>query len=286
MNGIDMNVIVAKSAGFCMGVRRAVNNVLNLTTVEENKKICVLGPLIHNKQVNDMLRKKHVMIANSIDDISGEICVIRTHGISPQKKDELIKRNVEIFDATCPRVLKVQNVIKKHAEKGYFIIIVGDKGHAEVEGLLGFTNENGMVVDAVDRINEIPSHVQKICVVAQTTQNYETFKKIELLLKEKYSDCVVFDTICGSTSERQQEVIEMAGIVDAIAIVGGSESANTMRLVEISRSTGVPTYHVETHNDINKKDFSVFQKIGVSAGASTPNITVHQVAECLRSIEK
>lgn len=279
-----MEVIIAKSAGFCMGVRRAVNTVMELASDRKDEQICVFGPLIHNRQVNEMLEQKHVRIAHSLDDISSGICVVRTHGISPQKRAQLKEKKVDICDATCPRVLEVQKVIERHAEKGYFIVIVGDKGHAEVEGLLGFTGGNGVVIDSLEKIDQIPAGVAKVCLVAQTTQNHEGFKEIAAALEKKYPACVVFDTICGSTSERQKEVIEMARNVDAIVIVGGHESANTMRLYEIARSSGKPAFHVETEKDVDPDQFRSFKTVGVSAGASTPNIIVHKVAKVLEGI--
>jgi len=279
-----MEVIIAKSAGFCMGVRRAVNTVMELASEKKAEQISVLGPLIHNRQVNEMLQNKHVHIAHSLDDISSGICVIRTHGISPQKREQLKQKKVNICDATCPRVLEVQKVIERHALKGYFIVIVGDKGHAEVEGLLGFTGGNGIVIDSFEKLGQIPAGVSKVCAVAQTTQNHEGFKAIAAALEKRYPECVVFDTICGSTSERQKEVIEMSGSVDAIVIVGGKESANTMRLYEIARSSGKPAFHVETEEDLDPAQFTGFRKVGVSAGASTPNMIVHKVAKLLEGI--
>ncbi|HRZ87103.1 MAG TPA: 4-hydroxy-3-methylbut-2-enyl diphosphate reductase [bacterium] len=279
-----MQVIVGKSAGFCMGVRRAVNKVMELASENAGAQISVYGPLIHNRQVNEMLEKKRVKIAHALDEISPGICVIRTHGISPQKRELLKEKRVEICDATCPRVLAVQKVIEQHAHKGYFIVIVGDKGHAEVEGLMGFTGGSGIVVDSPEKTDEIPCGVTKVCVVAQTTQNHGVFKRIESLLRERYADCIVFDTICDSTAERQQEVLDLAGKVDAMVIVGGKESANTMRLVEISQAAGVPTFHVETEKEIDPRLFKGFARVGVSAGASTPNIIVHNVAKAIEAI--
>jgi 4-hydroxy-3-methylbut-2-enyl diphosphate reductase len=279
-----VEVIVAKNAGFCMGVRRAVNTVMELASNEKLRQISVLGPLIHNRQVNEMLEKKRVHIAHSLDDISSGICVIRTHGVSPEKRGRITEKKLEICDATCPRVLEVQAVIERSAREGYFIVIVGDKGHAEVEGLLGFTCGSGIVVDSLEKISQIPPGIIKICVVAQTTQNHEIFKGIAHALREKYPACVMYDTICGSTAERQKEVIEMSKAVDAIVIVGGKESANTMRLFEIARGAGKPAFHVETENDIDPAQFTGFKKIGVSAGASTPNMIVHNVAQTLAGI--
>ena len=281
-----MKVILAKTAGFCMGVRRAIN--LTNKAIEKNKQnldIYTYGELIHNPQVIEMLEKRNVFAKKSLENMDEGSVIIRSHGISPKERDRLIKSELTILDATCPRVSKVQSIIKKHAEKGYSIVIVGDKGHSEVIGLLGYAGKNTYIISKREDLENIPTF-DKVCIVSQTTQNKEFFKDVVIILKGRFSEYVVFDTICDSTHARQDEVQRLCKKVDAMVVIGGKNSANTARLVEIAKSQNVDAYFAESENDIRETKLRKYKTIGVTAGASTPNWVINKVIAKLEAIPK
>lgn len=263
-----------------MGVKRAVDMVLDVALRRSKKQVFTYGPIIHNPQTIELLKKRGVVPARSIDDINNGIVIIRAHGISPEEREKLESKNIEIFDATCPRVSKVQSIIREHALSGYKIIIVGDREHPEVTALLGYSDNQGMVIRNKEAIDTIPLY-EKICVVAQTTQNLEEYREIVKTIQEKFAVVKVFDTICRSTEKRQAEIRELAGAMDGIIIVGGKNSANTKRLAVISQKEGTPTFHIETVDELKNMDLDKYGKIGISAGASTPNWITDGVVEYL-----
>ena len=275
-----MRVIVAKKAGFCMGVRKAMDNTLDAANKDgsEDGAVYTEGPLIHNPQVLEKLEKQGIRALNENTDLSKSTVVIRAHGITPKRRQELEASGAEISDATCPRVKRVQSIIEENAKEGYSAIIVGDEGHAEVTGLLGYTDGNGYVVSSPDEVSELPD-IEKICIVAQTTQDMNTFALIAEKLKHRYKNHKVFDTICSSTSRRQEEVISLSEEVDAMIVVGGRGSANTNRLVQISEKKGVPAFLVETEHELDLKKLAEYGVIGITAGASTPNWLLDRVVE-------
>ena len=273
-----MKVKLAKAAGFCMGVRRAMEIVL----AEANKgegPIYTFGPLIHNKQVLDLLASKGVTVLESIEDLDdkGEgMIVIRAHGIPPQERKAIRETGLKIIDATCPRVAKVHGIIRSYTRKGYSGVIVGDRAHSEVRGLAGYGNDRMHVIESVDDISGLPG-MRHVFVVAQTTQNEQTYREVVNALKRRFPEILVFDTICNATHDRQEATRSFAGHVDAVVVVGGYHSANTQRLAEVSREEGISTFHVETQADLDKKSLSELEIIGVTAGASTPNWMIKDV---------
>lgn len=277
-----MRVIVAKTAGFCMGVRRAMDILLDAANEKNDGKVYTDGPLIHNPQVLEYLEKRDIHIVNGQTDLSKSTVVIRAHGITPIRRKEIEDLGAKVCDATCPHVMRVQSIIKKYAAQGYSTVIVGDKGHAEVIGLLGYAEGKGHVVQELDEIEHLPP-MDKVCVVAQTTQDRRMFKEAIDRLKKRYSNCESFETICSSTYKRQDEVISLSKTVDAMIVVGGRGSANTTRLVKICESQGTPTFHVETDTELDLSKFKNFDTIGVTAGASTPNWMIKRVVEKIRS---
>ncbi len=281
-----MDVKLAQTAGFCMGVKRAVDKVLDIARSRNKKKIYTYGPLIHNPQTVDLLKKRGVIPVGSIDEIpAGErdsILVVRTHGISPEERRIIKERGIEILDATCPKVARVQAIIKKHVSRGYTIVIVGDDGHPEIAGLLGYASGRGVIVEKVADIDKIPPS-DKIGIVAQTTQNSNFYAEIVRAIKERFPHAVVFDTICNSTEKRQKEVKDLAAEMDAVVIVGGRNSANTKRLAEISEHQGRPTFLIETAEELKNHPLGLFTRIGVSAGASTPNWIIDRVVNNIGS---
>lgn len=272
-----MHVVVAKTAGFCMGVRKAMDSVLDAANKGGNNgRVYTEGPLIHNPQVLDMLEKKGINTLKNESNIAESTVVIRAHGITPERRRELEKSGANICDATCPRVMRVQKIIDKHSNEGYSTIIIGDEGHAEVIGLLGYAGGNGYVISSPDDVPGLPD-LDKVCIVSQTTQDLDIFDVTVDKLKQRYNDLEVFNTICSSTSKRQEEVIDLCRTVDALIIVGGKNSANTNRLAKISTNKGTPTFLIETVEELDLEKFANFNSIGVTAGASTPNWLIQKV---------
>jgi (E)-4-hydroxy-3-methyl-but-2-enyl pyrophosphate reductase len=277
-----MSVKLAETAGFCMGVRRAVDMVLDIAQRKGKDNIYSYGPLIHNPQTVKILMERGIMPIRHIDEISSSdkkaTIIIRAHGISPQERKKIKDWGIRIIDATCPKVAHVQAIIKKHASRDFSILIIGDGDHPEVNGLLGYAGDKGIVVESKSDIDKL-HHLDKVCVVAQTTQSKDEFNEIVSHLKGKYPDAVVFDTICDSTEKRQAEVKRLAAEMDAVFIIGGKNSANTRRLAGISEAQGKPTFHIETSEELKQIPINDYDRIGVSAGASTPNWIINRVVD-------
>lgn len=277
-----MSVKLAETAGFCMGVKRAVDMVLDIARRKGKENIYTYGPLIHNPQTVEILTKRGIIPIQNIDEIdatdAGATIIIRAHGISPQERKKIKEKGIRIIDATCPKVAHVQSIIRKHASRDYAVIIVGDGDHPEVNGLLGYAHDKGIVIDSIHDVDRLPS-LEKVCVVAQTTQNIDEFNAIVSRIRERFSDTVVFDTICDSTEKRQAEVKRLAADMDAMIVIGGRNSANTRRLARISELQKKPTFHVETAEELNQISLNGYEKIGVSAGASTPNWIIDRVVD-------
>ncbi len=281
-----MKVFVAKTAGFCKGVRDALDITLDaIQKRTSNESICTYGPLIHNRQVLATLEEKGIQAVNRIEDCADKKVVIRAHGIPPGDRQTLHQLGATLLDATCKRVARVHAAIKQHARRGFHTIIAGDADHAEVIGLIGYAERRGHVVSKPEQIDELPSHWDKVLLVAQTTQNEEVFQKIQDRFLKRYPGGVVKNTICGSTHERQAEVRRLCSQVEALVVVGGYHSGNTLRLAEVARDAAVPTYHIETEADLNRQEMARYSLVGVSAGASTPSWIIRDVVRFLESIE-
>lgn len=280
-----MKVIVAKTAGFCKGVRDAIEITMDaIQKREDGEDICTFGPLIHNRQVLKMLERKGVVEENLIENCAGKKVVIRAHGIPPNSRQELHAQGSKLLDATCKRVARVHAAIKRHARRGYNTIIVGDADHAEVIGLLGYTEGRGVVINRPEQVKDLPPDWNNVLLVAQTTQNEEVFREIEEAFLARYPNGIVKNTICDSTQERQADVRNLCSRVEAAVIVGGLHSGNTIRLAEVARDCNIPTFHVETEADLDREKMARFACVGVSAGASTPNWIIKNVVEFLESI--
>ncbi len=276
-----MKIVTAKKAGFCMGVKRALEMVLDRARREEKKKILTYGPLIHNPQVVGLLSSKRISSTRDREKFApGDICFISAHGISPRVRQDLKDTGARICDASCPDVLKVQGTIRKYARQGYATVIFGDRGHSEVEGLLGFTEGRGTVVGSPEEASKIPCS-ERICLVSQTTQNLEDYRAVAAEIRKRCPGVLVFETICASTLDRQREVVEMARRVDALVVVGGRNSANTARLTRIAAGR-TPVYQVETAADLDREKLGNYARVGVTAGASTPSWLIQEVIERLR----
>lgn len=276
-----MEVKLAKTAGFCMGVRRAVDIVLDIAQHEKKRRIYTYGPLIHNPQTIELLKSRGIKPIENIDEIKNKenaILIIRAHGITPAERKRIKESGIKIVDATCPKVGYVQSIIKKHTALDYTVIIVGDKEHPEVDGLLGYTGGRGIIISTREEVDKLFCN-DKVCVVAQTTQNLDDYNRIVHQIKKICPQAVVFDTICLSTEQRQTEVMAMAGEMDAMFVVGGKNSANTRRLADLAQKKQLNTFHIETPLEIEKIDLGPFNRVGVSAGASTPNWILDRVMD-------
>jgi len=279
-----MKILIAKTSGFCMGVRRAVEMVLDAPG-KHATPIFTYGPLIHNPQVLHLLQTKDITVLDEIPPRGSGTVLIRAHGVPPHTKKQLKDAEFKVIDATCPRVIKVQSIIRKHAKKNYAAIIIGDKDHPEVIGLLGYARGNGYVAGSMAELEALPAFENAI-IVAQTTQNTRLFENIKNWVAATHSHYKIFDTICDSTGRRQAEVKRLAESVDAFIVVGGRNSGNTRRLAEIARQTGKPAYHVETEADLESIDMDALASaghIGITAGASTPNWVIKKVYRALEA---
>ncbi len=282
-----MKIHIAKTAGFCMGVRRAVDLALDLKRHHPPEPILTYGPLIHNPQTLELLDSRGISQQNSVDKINAGTAIIRAHGISPEERLLLETKKVNIVDATCPRVTRVQALIHKHAQKNDFCVIVGDEDHPEVRALIGFATAGSIAVSGpgmMDKLATLPEG-RSICVVAQTTQEPEKFKRVVDFLKKRGFDLSVYDTICDSTKKRQAEVKNLAKQVDLIVVVGGKGSGNTRRLLEVASEHCPKAIHVETADEISILDFKGVNTIGITAGASTPNWQIRSVIDRIKQID-
>lgn len=282
-----MKIIVAKTAGFCMGVKRAVDLALeNAGRLPEG--IRTIGPLIHNRQTLDMLKERGV--SEFGDDNAGNengTLLIRAHGIPPRMQERYADRGHPIIDGTCPKVKTVHRVIERYRDQGFQIVIAGDEGHAEVIGLLGYAGAAGRLVHSTEDIDALPD-AEKVCLVSQTTFDRTLFDRIAAGVKARYAggEVVVKKTICAATDQRQTETETLARRVDAMIVVGGRNSANTKRLAAIASAAGTRTQLIETEQEIDWNAIAPCKTIGVTAGASTPNWMIKRVTDYLRFLDR
>ncbi|MFW6254963.1 MAG: 4-hydroxy-3-methylbut-2-enyl diphosphate reductase, partial [Chitinivibrionales bacterium] len=281
-----MKILVAKTAGYCMGVRRAVD--IAVDTASQGQGIYSLGPLIHNNQTLEMLKDRGVEILQS-DDIAPRqsTILIRAHGIPPEIQKRYQSGGHKIIDGTCPKVKTVHKVIQKYRGLGYQIVITGDEGHAEVIGLLGYAGEDGHLIQTPGDVSRLDSW-EKVCLVSQTTFDRRLFEKIAERMKQRFSgkELIVKKTICSATDRRQEETEELSKRVDAMIVVGGKHSANTLRLAEISRQNTRVIQHVETEKEIDWDAVAGCRTVGITAGASTPNWMIKRIIEHLMFLEQ
>lgn len=280
-----MKIKLAKTSGFCMGVRRAVELALQAVHTRTGP-IYSYGPLIHNPQAVGLLSSKGLQVLESgqenLEGIASGTVIIRAHGIPPAERRLLESIGLDIIDATCPRVIRVQAIIGKHARAGYTPVIWGNAAHPEVIGLLGFSEGRGRVVTEVEDVAQLPD-LEKIILVAQTTQKKDRFHELAEAVRDRWPQALVFDTICGSTQRRQDEVRQLSRDVQAMVVVGGHSSGNTRRLAAVAEAEGVKTIHVETDDELEPPFVRGIDTIGVTAGASTPNWMIKRV---IRKIER
>lgn len=266
------NIMIAKSIGFCYGVRRAIE------LAEESSKggkVNTLGPLIHNPSEIKRLEKKGITKVDSLDDVKDSV-LIRAHGVPDSIIRRAEKMKLNIIDATCPNVKKLQKIVKGLEKEGYFLVIVGEKDHPEVKGIMSYV-ENFQIIDDLDEIKKLDFH-EKIGVVFQTTQNHEKLEKIVPLIRKKCNELKIKDTICPATTHRQKAAKDVAKKSDLMIVIGGFNSGNTKRLVQIC-SKIVNTKHVETDKQLKGSWFKGKENIGIAAGASTPDYVIKKIVE-------
>ena len=279
-----MEVTLAKTAGFCFGVRRAVDKVYELADTED--KVYTYGPIIHNEEVVSDLEAKGVTVLHSLEELAtvkDGIVVIRSHGV-PEKVYRLLEeKQIRYADATCPYVRKIHKLVEKHSAAGRRIVIIGNDHHPEVEGIKGWSETEPFVISSVEEAQkfDLPEGTP-ICVVSQTTFNYNKFKDIVEILDKKRYDRLVLNTICSATEERQTEAVALASRVDAMIVIGGRSSSNTQKLFEICRHACENTYYIQTLVDLDIKPFQSFRHVGITAGASTPNKIIEEVQRYVR----
>jgi len=281
-----MKITIARHAGFCFGVRRAIDITFKVRQSNPDKRIYTLGQIIHNPQVIDALTRRGIGIVHDISDPTlrpGDIAIVRAHGISPDKKTALNERGVEVIDAACPMVLKLHSVIKKASRNADLIAIVGDKDHPEMDAHMGVAGSKGVIIQSLEDARAVPA-VKRLAVVAQTTFDVALYRDIIDILREKCEVLDVSDTICRSTVDRQSEVRELAKDHDTFIVIGGRNSANTKRLAEIAAKDSPNVIRIESPDQLKGINRSQMKRVAVIAGASTPHWVIEECIEALRSI--
>ena len=286
-----MEVIVAKTAGFCFGVKRAVEQVYEQIEKAE-KPVYTYGPIIHNEFVVKDLEEKGVQVLNTEEELSAltdGIVVIRSHGVGKHVYDLLEAHHITVVDATCPFVKKIHRIVEKESLAGNHVIIIGDKDHPEVQGICGWCQGPHTVIKSREEAEAfLLPEGKKISIVSQTTFNYNKFKDlVEILCKKRYDNNVlnilnILNTICNATEERQREAKNIAGEVDTMLVVGGRHSSNTQKLFEICKKECGNTYYIQTPVDLDSEMFQCSSYVGITAGASTPNKIIEEVQEHVR----
>ncbi len=274
-----MEIRIVKSAGFCFGVKRAVEMAFKAAS-EAQGKVCTYGPIIHNPQVVERLKEKGIQWVEEINDDIDSI-LIRTHGIPRELYEELERSNINIIDATCPFVKKAQEYAKLLKEEGYQIVILGDEKHPEVIGIKSYAGEDAVVVSSPQ---ELPRLSRKVGVVVQTTQPIEALQGLLSEIIKTTRELKVYNTICNSTANRLKETEAIAREVDVMLVLGGRNSANTRQLAKRCEAIGVRTYHIESAEELDREWFSDVEKVGITAGASTPDWIIEEVINKLQGV--
>lgn len=279
-----MEIVLAKSAGFCFGVRRATQMAFEAAAEHEN--ICSLGPVIHSPQVVKRLAEQGVTVVADVDDIPPGSVIVRSHGVTLEEMSSIQEKNLTIVDATCPFVKKAQEYAAGLSKEGYTVIIVGEMEHPEVQGIVSYSGKAVVhVVADAEQAVALP-RMKKVGIVAQTTQLYENLKDVMDICLTKSQELRVFNTICDATSVRQNEAREIARSVDLMFVIGGHASANTSRLARICREIQPQTWHIETTEEIQPEWFDGVAKVGVTAGASTPRWLIDEVVTRIAELGK
>jgi small subunit ribosomal protein S1 len=276
-----MKIYVVKQAGFCFGVKRAIKLAFDAVK-KKDEKVYTLGPLIHNPQVVEDLKKKGVHAIKDLKKIKKGTLIIRSHGVHPQIIKQLKDKPVEVVDATCPFVRKAQRKAKLLKDQGYQVVVVGEADHPEVQGIVGYVDDSAMVLSH-NRMKRNLGHFKKLGVIAQTTLNIDAFKQVIGTLIDHAEELKVCNTICLATARAQKATLRLANQVDMMIVVGGHNSANTTRLAKLCKRLGTPTHHVETAKELRRAWFKDKNSIGVTAGTSTPDWLIKEVVESIKN---
>ena len=283
---------MAKSAGFCFGVKRAVDTVYEQAKTGE--KIYTYGPIIHNEEVVRDLEEKGVKVIESKEELRqlGEgKAIIRSHGVSKDIYDLMEEENIAYVDATCPFVRRIHKIVEKESAAGKEIIIIGNAGHPEVEGIMGWSHVPAYVVESAQEAEKCAESLAKkfpnpsegkVCIVSQTTFNYKKFQELVEIFQKKGYDMSVVNTICNATEERQTEAREIAAKVDVMIVIGGKHSSNTRKLYEICSKECADTYFIQTLDDLHLELPEAVRLVGITAGASTPSNIIEEVQNYVR----
>ena len=276
-----MEIFLAEYLGFCYGVKRAIK----IARENADGKSCTLGPIIHNPQMVDRLKSEGVGVVENLADLKEGTIIIRSHGVGPQVYEDAENINLKVVDATCPFVKKAQLSAKKLVEEGYQVVIIGEKNHPEVKSIFEWSDKKAIILETEEEAKQLSS-CQKLGIVSQTTVSGERFRKIVEQLLEKSSEIKILRTICTATDQRQAAALELAQKVDVMLVIGGKNSANTTRLAQLCKKY-CTTYHIETAEELTPGWFNEVEKIGITAGASTPDWIILEVQEkCQTILEK
>ena len=280
-----MNVKVAEHAGFCFGVRRAVDKVYELIESQE-KPIYTLGPIIHNESVVGDLEAMGVKVIENIEQLHSVrdgVVVIRSHGVGRAVYELMESLGLSYVDVTCPNVLKIHKIVERESKAGKNIVIIGNAKHPEVEGICGWSVSKPVVIETVEEAEEYQAmNGNPVCIVSQTTFNYNKFKDLVEILEKKRYDNNVLNTICNATEDRQRETKQIAKEVDTMLVIGGKHSSNTQKLYEISKCECGNTYYIQSPVDLDSEMFQSSSCVGITAGASTPNKIIEEVQKHVR----
>ena len=281
-----MEVRLAKTAGFCFGVKRAVETVYEQVKECQGENIYTYGPIIHNEEVVKDMKSKGVEVIHSeeeLRELSSGVVIIRSHGVSKRIHDILDEQGLRCVDATCPFVKKIHRIVEEESKRGKHIIIIGDENHPEVQGIKGWSETEATVIktEAEAENFSVPSNTE-ICIVSQTTFNYNKFKYLVEIISKKSYNIYVLNTICSATKERQTEAASIANEVDVMIVIGDKHSSNTQKLFEICHSACKDTYYIQTLDDLDMNQLKSVKTVGITAGASTPNNIIEEVQNNVR----
>lgn len=281
-----MKVIVARSAGFCFGVKRAIDKVYELVEKGETG-VYTLGHIIHNEHVVQDLEKKGVYALSDLEQLNEKQpkkLVIRSHGVAKDVYETLEKKQITYLDVTCPFVKKIHKIVQKESLNGKHIVIIGNEQHPEVQGICGWCEGAYTVIETREEAHLfVLSEPTEICIVSQTTFNYNKFQELVEIISKKGYDKIVINTICNATEERQTEARQIAKCVDAMIVIGGKHSSNTQKLFEICKKECKNTYYIQTLDDLDLNVFQSASCVGITAGASTPNNLIEEVSKHVRN---
>ena len=280
-----MKVELAKMAGFCFGVNRAVDTVYQEAV--EHSPVYTYGPIIHNEEVIADLKRKGVQVIHSLEEAKEQAegtVIIRSHGVTKAEQETLVADGLRVIDATCPFVKKIHRLVQEYSDKGYLVIIIGSVDHPEVQGIVGWSHaDRTVVINCESDVERLDLNAwKKVCIVAQTTFNYNKFQELVEIFGKKGYDISVVNTICNATEERQTEAKEIAAKVDAMIIIGGRHSSNTRKLYEICSRECADTYFIQTLDDFHLDLPKSVRLVGITAGASTPNKIIEEVQNYVR----